>query len=891
MAEVWAKELGCRSVGREDSFFELGGDSLRVISVINQLRRTFRCSVNDLYEHPRLWEFAATCRHRPDHLRSQLRSAARSWQGYRLGIGGYEREREEALSSAFRDYEARNRRYEGGGALDRRDYRRVLLTGATGYLGSYLLRELLADPEREVSALVRGEDSETARLRLGEVLCHYFGPQEGDALRDDPRLQVLAGDLRRDDLGLSSKVREDLATKTQAVFHCAANVKHFGHLWEFEADNVAATGRLLRLAGEAASPADFHLVSTLSVCGEPPESGFRLFTEYDPVPARPDENYYLRSKQGAEKLVVEARRVLANACIHRVGNLVFDAEGGPLQRNLGENAFFRLVGAFLGLGVVPDDSHLWLCHVDVVARGLLLLAGSADLCNETHRLENARRDRLASFVGEVAGVRTCGFDGLLARLLEAVDEPDLGAPLAEVMEKLDLYRGEAPQPRARRLEIASVARRRSWRSGVSPGRPRRPPGSASSCARRCSSSRGGKKRSPARSRPTAPRRRRHAERAARDAPRLAGAKTAHGPRSRAWDHDPMNKGAARHGSFIRLCQAMARRRQRRAAEGKRRAERSASGSSAAPQEGPGDRPPLKTYLSRFGILGFLQRETHALDRKLLVLTAASGIANAMNLAVINAAVDALKGGGPSWQHFVWFGLSIALFVYSLRYILYESTRIAEAAICSVRLAAGRQDPPLRPADARIDRRGRYTRPHQPRHDGHRPGGAPAVRRRARRRHDALHAGLYRHRVAGRHAALPLVIAGGAGKYFRDRKAYDKGLQDASKQEDELSESLNGLLKGFKELRINKLKSDDVFEEFHSTATRVREVRTARHGSVLEQYHLRRNVLRPPAGRGRLCDAGSRDRVLRLGHQGCRRRAVLLRPAHQRGHASSPCWRR
>lgn len=87
----------------------------------------------------------------------------------------------------------------------------------------------------------------------------------------------------------------------------------------------------------------------------------------------------------------------------------------------------------------------------------------------------------------------------------------------------------------------------------------------------------------------------------------------------------------------------------------------------------------------FGIIGFLQRETHALNRKLLILTVVSGIANAMNLAVINAAVDSLRGGGPSWKLFLFFVLSIALFVYSLRYILYESTRIAEDAICSVRL--------------------------------------------------------------------------------------------------------------------------------------------------------------------------------------------------------------
>jgi len=77
----------------------------------------------------------------------------------------------------------------------------------------------------------------------------------------------------------------------QAVFHCAANVKHFGHYREFVADNVAATRRLLKLAAHrSANPADFHLVSTLSVCGKAPEEGFRLFTEYDAAPQALDEN-------------------------------------------------------------------------------------------------------------------------------------------------------------------------------------------------------------------------------------------------------------------------------------------------------------------------------------------------------------------------------------------------------------------------------------------------------------------------------------------------------------------------------------------------------------------------------------------------------------------------
>jgi len=231
------------------------------------------------------------------------------------------------------------------------------------------------------------------------------------------------------------------------------------------------------------------------------------------------------------------------------------------------------------------------------------------------------------------------------------------------------------------------------------------------------------------------------------------------------------------------------------------------------------------YFLRFGFLAFLQRETQALDRKLLVLTTVSGIANATNLAVINAAVEALQGDGPSWQHFVWFGLSIALFVYSLRYILYQSTGITEAAICSVRTRLADK---IRRADllalesiGETDVQARISR------------DTAAISQAARPLFAAAQGTVMILFTLGyiavvSRAALGLcliLIACGGVKYLKDRAAYEQGLNDASSREDELSGSLSGLLKGFKELRINKQKSDDVFAEFEASATRVREVRT------------------------------------------------------------------
>ncbi|HPQ16526.1 MAG TPA: cyclic peptide export ABC transporter, partial [Bryobacteraceae bacterium] len=165
------------------------------------------------------------------------------------------------------------------------------------------------------------------------------------------------------------------------------------------------------------------------------------------------------------------------------------------------------------------------------------------------------------------------------------------------------------------------------------------------------------------------------------------------------------------------------------------------------------------------------------------------------------------------------------FVYSLRYVLYESTRISEEAIRRVRVRLADK---VRRADlfslesiGEADIHARINRETSVIVQSARPLFAAAQSAVM-----VLFTMLYVAAVSPIAVILcGAMIAGGVAVYLKDRRAVEEGLQDASRREDELFTALNGVLRGFKELRINRLKSDDVFEEFGAAAARVRDVRT------------------------------------------------------------------
>ena len=116
----------------------------------------------------------------------------------------------------------------------------VLLTGATGFLGGYLLKELVERTEMPIYCLTRSDGTLGARARLMDNLHFLFG---ADAVEAWPleRIAIVEGDLAKERFGLSEAGYAELAERTGAVFHAAAMLWHFGKLEQFLKVNVQGT--------------------------------------------------------------------------------------------------------------------------------------------------------------------------------------------------------------------------------------------------------------------------------------------------------------------------------------------------------------------------------------------------------------------------------------------------------------------------------------------------------------------------------------------------------------------------------------------------------------------------------------------------------------------------
>lgn len=319
--------------GPDDSFESLGGDSLSAVILCSELHRRTgkRVHLDDLWQYPSAAGLAALLAGRAERARVGLKT----------------------LPSLDADITVRP---------PRSGVRQVLVTGATGALGSSLVDRLLTETEIEVSVLVRARDTAEAMKRLAAALA--------DA--NHPRLHILVGDLGSADLGLDASVLDRLVAEIDVIVHAGADMNMFATYASLERVNVGGTHALLRLAARAGARV-CHISSSAVLPLDPgprwDESRFGLaFAKSLVAPLRHADGYS-QSKLAAEALVWQAFDRGLGVSVLRLPHLI----GGRSATRLGNT-----LGLLAELNLLPEGQWGWqVASVQMVCDRLLASLAAA----------------------------------------------------------------------------------------------------------------------------------------------------------------------------------------------------------------------------------------------------------------------------------------------------------------------------------------------------------------------------------------------------------------------------------------------------------------------------------------------------------------------------------
>ena len=260
----------------------------------------------------------------------------------------------------------------------------ILLTGATGFLGAFLLDELLQSTDATIHCLVRARSADDGRQRIERNLAGYGLPH--DDLHD--RIVPVVGDLAQPLLGLPAAEFDALAQRIDAIYHSGAQVNWITSYTQLKPANVLGTQDVIRLSSRANIP--LHFVSSLSVFPLTGSGDSNVFDEQ----ASLDHGGvlyggYTQSKWVAEKLAIIARDRGLPVTIYRPGLITGHSQSGAWNT---DDFLSRIIKSWAELGSVPHlPGAIDMTPVDYVSRGIVQLSLGQDAVGKVFHLVNRER--------------------------------------------------------------------------------------------------------------------------------------------------------------------------------------------------------------------------------------------------------------------------------------------------------------------------------------------------------------------------------------------------------------------------------------------------------------------------------------------------------------------
>lgn len=378
---VFQKVLKLEQFNLNDSFLELGGDSLTGFELINNMEQKFHIKLD---------------------LRELLRdSSVVGVTSYihRVLSGGKGTGKSVNLSNECRLDEAIQVKEEY--TKPAADCRKIFLTGATGFLGAQLIRAIFKyypHDGLEIHCLVRADSRAAAIERLENNMKHYRCWD--DKLRK--YLYPVIGDLSSPKLGLSDEKWTELSGHIEAVYHNGA-ILNFVYPYEFlKTTNVTGTIETLRFACDGRTKY-YHYVSSYSVYDTPNNRGKHVMEDEPLNTWKGFSLSYSETKWVSEKLIGIAGQRGLKTVIYRPGDITGAANGIWEM----DDMVSRMIVSTIQMKAVPRARYNFhMTPVDYVANALIYISRKEEAFGHAFNLINPKDQPLKTVIGYIRG---CGY--------------------------------------------------------------------------------------------------------------------------------------------------------------------------------------------------------------------------------------------------------------------------------------------------------------------------------------------------------------------------------------------------------------------------------------------------------------------------------------------------
>lgn len=357
VAKQWSEILKVPIKDKDKPFFEYGGNSVDTIHMLNRINSEFDIKI----PHKSFFSKKLSINNMANEI--SYVTGSHGVINSRYSVDGFERWRTDEASINLGSYkvDAVEPKNECGFS--------VIITGATGFLGIHILRELMENESiSHVYCLVRGDLEKSCVDKVVKASADNFL----DVDVHSKKVTVIRSDITKQRFGLSESLYFQLANSASSIIHCAAAVNIQLDYESLKKSNVESVREIIKFSHTGISKKIHHISSLAIFDCYPSLETVNEETSLDSVNGL--QGGYAQSKWVAEKLLVNSRIYGTDVKIYRCGRIWGNLKSGQMPKN---DLIWKFITGCIDVGYAPNiDISLDIVPACFISKSIVDLAFS-----------------------------------------------------------------------------------------------------------------------------------------------------------------------------------------------------------------------------------------------------------------------------------------------------------------------------------------------------------------------------------------------------------------------------------------------------------------------------------------------------------------------------------